>query len=113
MKIEKNENVRIELSKGNTLIFTKEEYGKIIEKLTMDITLKMLLDKPENVYLHKDFGSEKAKNLYDIVCDQKDFISPELRDYYLKSIVELIKGDFTEFKDFKTLMEDSGTIKKS
>lgn len=82
----------IKLKGGSTLVMDNQDYNTFLEKIRMDVTLKMMSETPDKVYFSRDANEGKVNMLYKIIQEQKN-MSEELRSNYLKVILELTKSN--------------------
>lgn len=87
------------LKDGTVLLIDNEDIEKIVEK----IKVEMLYKQPEKILMITDPLKSRADFMYQIYKEQRDVMSDELREEYLKSIL-LLNTD----KDFgvETLKEN-------
>lgn len=75
------------LSDGTVLLISKEDANQIANSFITS----MLINNRHQVVLSKDTAIEKSNLLYKIVIEQKERMSNEVKEQYLKAILELIK----------------------
>lgn len=88
----KKASMAFQLKNGEILLISKEDVEEIASKLIME----MVINKQNQVWMHKSTAVEKCNLLYKIVIEQKDKMSEDVRDNYFKAMLELVKGDEKE-----------------
>lgn len=91
MEIKRN-TVSISLPSGGTLLIGEDDYNALLDKLKIDLLVKVFKEAPEKLYLEKDFSKDRVDSLYRVFKEQEKQMEPELRQSYLKAILELTQS---------------------
>jgi hypothetical protein len=92
MEIINGNNVVFKLANGQVMILLKEDYDIIVNQLKIDVTIEMVQKNPKNIYFEKDYNESKTDSLYRILKDQEKTMPEDLRNSYLKAILEMTKS---------------------
>lgn len=99
--------VVFDLKDGTRLLLHKEDYEIIVSKIQLDVLIKMTRDCPDRVFIvGKSHNEEKIKSLYAIFKEQAETMSAEMKENYLKVILELSKSDDVDAVSIKQIQED-------
>lgn len=102
----KNASMAFELENGEILLISKEDIQEIASKLIVE----MMLNKTNQVWMHKSTAIEKCNFLYKVIIDQKDKMTEEVRLNYFNTMLKLMKEDD---KELITLEEEIKNQKES
>lgn len=82
--------VVFDLKDGTRLLLHKEDYETLVQRIRMDVTIQMMIDCPDRIYVGgKQANEEKIKSLYAILKEQSETMSDDTKTAYLKSILDL------------------------
>lgn len=105
----KQNQIMFQLKDGTVLLLHKEDYETIVMQIKVQVMISMMKDWPDRVYVgnnHKTLVSDKIDKLYDILKEQKETMSEELKSSYLNIILELSKEpDCVEIISHKDKLE--------
>jgi len=92
-------SMAFKLESGEVLLISNEDINEIANK----VIVEMLVHHQNKVYLHKNTAKEKYDLLYTVYTEQKESMSEDMQDQYLKRILELFNENESTFI---TLEED-------
>lgn len=104
MQIIKEPQIIFKLNDGSTMLIEGKDYDNIMRKLKDDLVAKMMLEQPQNVYFEKDLNEYKIGMLYKVLQENKS-MNEELKNNYLKAILEFTKGNSKIIEPLKELMK--------
>lgn len=105
MEIRKNQ-IGLKLKDGSEIVLNKEDYDSIISQIRTDVVIKMLIEMPNSVYFETNANEKNIQNLYRIFTEQQKTMSEDLKNNYLKLILELSKSEqksVISFEDMKKI----------
>jgi len=97
----KESSMSFKLEDGSTLLISKNDVTELANKLIGE----MMINKQNVIYMIENKSIEKCNLLYKIVIEQKDTMSKNVKEKYLKSILEFISEDDSELKTLKDKVE--------
>ena len=106
--------VAFDLKDGTRLLLHKEDYETLIAKIRIDVMVQMMLDCPDRVFFgSKPHNEEKIKSLYAILKEQSETMSADMKENYLKAILELSKSDDVDAISMKQKQDEQNSVGKN
>ncbi len=106
--------VAFDLKDGTRLLLHKEDYETLTTKIRMDVVVQMMLDCPDRVFIgSKPHNDSKIESLYKILKEQSETMSADMKENYLKAILELSKSDDVDAISMKQKQDEQKSVGKN